>query len=164
MKSENIKLMKKYLVINFLLIISLLFLLSCAAEPEAEIVVKETIVEAPLEPVEAVPPLTDEAVEEVGAESSVSAGANLTSVHTIYFTADGFEPEVINITKGDTIVWINQREKLSALVVGAYTCAKTRSPVLQPGDEFQWTFNKMEKCVVTDGIFPAEILTIYVNE
>lgn len=159
----------------FVVLLLALLLVGCAetvTEPEIA-VQEEAVIEAPeeapvsepvvSEPVEEVPSLTAEETVETE-EVSVYEEPNLTPVHTVYFTEDGFEPNVINITKGDTVVWINQREKLSALVVGTYTCAKIRSTSLKSGEEFEWTFNGAGECTVIDGIFPSEILKIYIEE
>ena len=64
----------------------------------------------------------------------------------------GFSPEKLTVNVGDEVTWINKREKLDAFVIGLREINGMKSPFLQPGDEFSWTFDNIGKFTYSDGI------------
>lgn len=74
--------------------------------------------------------------------------------HFVELTDGGFEPNMLTIKAGDTVVWQNVRTGNinKALVLGVRECAKIRSKLMTPGESFSWTFDEPVKCTVVDGI------------
>lgn len=74
--------------------------------------------------------------------------------HFVELTDSGFEPDMLTVKAGDTVVWQNVRTGNinRALVIGVRECAKMRSKLFTPGESFSWTFDEPMKCTVVDGI------------
>lgn len=74
--------------------------------------------------------------------------------HFVELTDSGFEPDMLTIKAGDTVVWQNVRTGNinRALVIGVRECAKMRSKLFTPGESFSWTFDEPMECTVVDGI------------
>ncbi|MBU1111795.1 MAG: hypothetical protein KJ896_03375, partial [Nanoarchaeota archaeon] len=74
----------------------------------------------------------------------------------INITYEEFEPEVLDLSVGDTIVWHNLREEKTprtAMIVGArnpYT--SIRSEELESGETYSWTFDSPGTYWIVDGI------------
>ncbi len=63
-----------------------------------------------------------------------------------------FSPELLEVVVGDTVTWVNNREKLSAYVIGLREIGMMKSPFLNPNDEYSWTFDKEGSFTYSDGI------------
>jgi plastocyanin len=66
---------------------------------------------------------------------------------------DGFHPPSIILEANQSITWINERRKLSAVIMGVRELTSLKSDFLQPGDSFAYTFPKRGKYVYVDGIY-----------
>lgn len=58
------------------------------------------------------------------------------NVDTVTMNMMKFNPEVLNVTKGDTVIWINKG--LVAHTVKSYQDDKFYSDTLQPGQMWKW--------------------------
>ncbi len=70
----------------------------------------------------------------------------------IIITEEGFDPEVVEIEAGDTVFWINKRDKLKALVIGMREITEMNSGFMEPEEVFSWTFDTPGNYVYTDGV------------
>ena len=61
---------------------------------------------------------------------------NVHKVDTVIMSMMKFKPEVLDVSKGDTVVWINQG--LVAHTVKSYQDNKFYSDTLQPGQMWKW--------------------------
>ncbi|HEY5371998.1 MAG TPA: plastocyanin/azurin family copper-binding protein [Hanamia sp.] len=61
---------------------------------------------------------------------------NIHKVDTVTINLMKFNPEVLDVTKGDTVIWINKG--LVAHTVKSYQPDKFYSDTLQPGQMWKW--------------------------
>jgi len=70
------------------------------------------------------------------------------------------------IKVGDTVRWENTRTDVKlnkAMVVGAQKCSMVRSPLLQSGDSWEYTFTETGKCVIVDGYITTNVGSVMVE-
>lgn len=60
----------------------------------------------------------------------------------ILITEKGFEPQVLNITLGQIVVWKNKQKTFNSIVAGVREADQLRSKTLEPNDYFTWNFSK----------------------
>ena len=70
----------------------------------------------------------------------------------ILINEDGFFPSNLIISPGEEVVWINNRDFLSALLIGVRELSTMRSHLLNSGEQFKWEFSKPGKYVYVDGV------------
>jgi len=116
-------------------------------EPEAK--TEEPAPELPLSPLQEPSLETEEAPQ----------------THTVNFILKGFSPQELTIRAGDTVKWVNTRSgRLNkAMVVGTITCNYIKSPILETGDSFSWTFNEPQNCTFVDGITTSYLFKLRVE-
>ena len=136
----------------------------------------EEIVEEETEELENVDEIEDNSeikeeveVEEVEAETEEPEVEELeeeNSAHTITINKEGFSPKELKIKRGDTVEWkVNRTGYLNkAMVLGTMQCVQVKSGVLQNEETFSWTFDKVKKCTIVDGITTTQIGTIIIEE
>lgn len=87
-------------------------------------------------------------------------------VHTVSITKDGFKPVSIEIKKGESIEWKNERDQGArlnkAMIVGTQKCSKMQSKIFNSGETFKWKFDKAETCIVVEGIDTLKLMTVVV--
>jgi plastocyanin len=81
----------------------------------------------------------------------------------IKITDSGFEPKEIKIQKGQTVVWKNERKKVSSLVYGLREIVEMKSDFIQPGDEFNWAFNQKGEFTYVDAVMIGRVGKIIVE-
>ena len=64
--------------------------------------------------------------------------------HTIIIVERKFSPSELKVSPGDTVQWINQDSVDHQIEISLTTI---QSPVLAPGDTWNWTFNNSESFV-----------------
>jgi plastocyanin len=68
--------------------------------------------------------------------------------------ASSYNPEQLYITKGTTVTWVNEEERMTRRVVHmpaeATGTIQFQSEALSPGDSFSYTFNKPGRYVYAD--------------
>jgi plastocyanin len=102
--------------------------------------------------------LVDEGNLLVG-QVGVSSGTR----HEVLITKKGFEPTMLKIAVGDTVVWKNVRVKPTAVVLGAQSCVKIKSGTLKQDEVFEHTFTKVGRCPFIDGIYVTAVMDIVVK-
>jgi len=146
-------------ILTLLLVFLILLLIGCTTEmvevlpnetPAAE--VPEVTVPEPDEVTE------EEPAEEVSGEDMIpdleeTAG----NIHIIEVTEDGFEPDELAISIGDTVVWENTRAEGSrfeeAFIIGSQgLCKRWQSEIFGSGEKVNLTFEEAGRCVYVDGI------------
>jgi plastocyanin len=140
-----------------LIIITIFLLIGCSTE---EVIVEPTPIETP-EPVPEVIDESEEVVEDIPAVEEVSE-----TTHQIELNKDGFDPKEIDIKVGDTIVWKNVRSGNlnQAMILGSQSCIDIKSKLLESGDEFSHTFEKVRKCTFVDAITTTQTMKIVIEE
>lgn len=104
-------------------------------------------------------------IDEVPSIPVPNISAPQTQTYTVNVVDTGFEVPEIRINVGDTVAWQNVREgKLSkALILGTYQCARIRSGFFFPGEVFTWTFDKPMTCLIVDGIYTTQSMSVVVE-
>jgi plastocyanin len=102
----------------------------------------------------------------VESEEVTTPSSETQTVHKIRVTDKGFEPEELTIKIGDKVVWENVREGRlkKLLILGSRQCIRIKSEALEPGETFEWTFNKAEKCIFVDAITKYQTAEIVIEE
>ncbi len=90
-----------------------------------------------------------EAPEEIEREV-IPAAPPGPATHDIAITEKGFQPASFRLKAGDTVVWTNRRAE-AARIIGGQECTAINSPLLQPGESFQWTFETAIACPIIIG-------------
>ncbi len=114
----------------------------------------------------------DEGSEETSAEEAkkveeVPAGPK---THTVALIAGGFAVPSITIKVGDTVTWENVRDGVPikgfrrGMIIGAQKCSKIKSVFFQPGESFSWTFDKVETCLIVDGLYTTQTMKVIVEK
>jgi len=87
------------------------------------------------------------------------------TTHDVKIDLTEFNPDEITINVGDTITWTNVREGNLhlAMVVGAQQCTGIKSEMLDTGDTFSWTFEKVETCTFVDAVTTTQIMKVHVE-
>ncbi|HLC89080.1 MAG TPA: hypothetical protein VJG49_03510 [Candidatus Nanoarchaeia archaeon] len=106
-----------------------------------------------------------EETNETGAEESDAAGEELAAAE-IMINNDGFSPKELTVKIGEKVTFVNNREGnlKKALVNGNRQCVKMKSPILNPGDTFEWVFEEAQTCTVVEAITTTQIMVITVIE
>lgn len=128
-------------------------------EEEEKVEEPEIVEEKPVEPVE-------EVLEESEIVENESNEVTPTTTHTVQLTKEGFVPETLTINAGDTVVWENQRQinnLKTALLVGNFRCKDIKSPLMDLGEQYQYTFTKIGKCDVLDTITKYALMRITIE-
>ena len=83
--------------------------------------------------------------------------------HTVEMTEAGFRPKELNIKTGDTVVWevVRTGPFGKGMIIGVRNCRDIRSGVFT--DNYQWTFDDAESCVIVDGIMTTKDSKIIVE-
>lgn len=76
-----------------------------------------------------------------------------------------FTTSSMSIRLNDTIVWENARsgQYKIALLFGNRNCRGIKSGVFRTGESYNWTFNEVGTCWVSDGIFTTQAMRITVS-
>ncbi len=108
--------------------------------------------------------VTGQAVQQTEPEEEPEENSAKTYVVTL--KKDGFEPRVITIKVGDTVVWENVRSGAidKAMVFGMRQCSKIKSGLFNSGATYSWTFDKAGTCVIVDGIVTTIDSKVIVTE
>ncbi len=85
-------------------------------------------------------------------EEPVIEVIELPEVPLVIIQKDSFSPSELMIQKGQTVQWTNQREKLTAIVLGLREVQAMKSGSLKPGESFQWTFEESGEFTYVDGV------------
>ncbi len=87
------------------------------------------------------------------------------ATHTVKLTNAGFEKYTITINVGDTITFVNNRSASlnTAFMIGTRECRELKSKIFKPGESYSYTFTKPLKCVIADGIYTKQSMTVMVE-
>ena len=107
-----------------------------------------------------------EEIIDAGIEEEAEVVEEEVAVSEIIINNDGFSPNELTVKIGDKVKFVNNRagNLKKAMVNGNRQCVKMKSPVLNPGDTFEWTFEEAQTCTVVDAITITQIMTITVIE
>ena len=107
-----------------------------------------------------------EEIIDAGIEEEADVVEEEIAVSEIIINNDGFSPNELTVKIGDKVKFVNNRagNLKKAMVNGNRQCVKMKSPVLNPGDTFEWTFEEAQICTVVDAITITQIMTINVVE
>ena len=73
-------------------------------------------------------------------------------IKTISITEKGFKPQILNVHLGEKVQWINERLHTGSLVYGVRELTGMRSPMLEMGEIFIWTFEREGTFVYVDSV------------
>lgn len=92
--------------------------------------------------------------------------SSLPSRHIIKITNTGFEPDLIIIKTGDTVVWENIRTgKINtALVAGTRQCVAIKSKLLKPGETFEKVFDEVNTCQFVEGVTNTHLVKVFIED
>jgi len=79
--------------------------------------------------------------------------------HIVKLTLSGFDPYKIDVKSGDTVTWKNVRVGSNfnqGMIIGVRECRDVKSEVLEPGEEYSYTFEEAVKCTIVDGIWTTK--------
>ncbi|PIN76821.1 hypothetical protein COV17_00905 [Candidatus Woesearchaeota archaeon CG10_big_fil_rev_8_21_14_0_10_36_11] len=97
-------------------------------------------------------------------ETTTSQNAHeLSSGTEISITQDGFHPKKLIIEKGQTVIWINDRASLEALVIGVREISEMRSSFLEHSNTFTWTFAEPGEYTYVDAVMIGTVGMIVVQ-
>jgi len=150
--------MKKEILIG--VIVLALFLVGCTKSAD----IKSALPAFSEEPQESV---VEQLPEQVEVEQVVEEVETVGVTHTIKFVGKNFEPENLTVKVGDTVVWQNDRNVTSlnkAMVVGTQKCSYLKSPILESGETFEWTFTEPGTCKIVDGYLTSNFGKVIVEE
>ena len=107
---------------------------------------------------------TTEAKTEVKTETTKTTETK-TSGNVIKVTDKGFEPKELKVKVGDTVEWQNVRVgKINkALIIGAQSCFDVKSPILESGKSFKYTFKKADTCTIVEAITTTQVGKVVVE-
>ena len=108
-------------------------------------------------------PLVDKVVEKVIVPIPQAEIVNTNFSVPIKIIESGFEPKEIKIQKGQTIVWKNERKKVSSLVYGLREIIEMKSEFIHPGEEFSWTFNNRGEFTYVDAVMIGRVGKVIVG-
>jgi plastocyanin len=137
----------------------ILFLIGCSTEiievtPE-EVGITVTPTDNP-EPTDTAPTEPEPTPEPEPETNQTTEPEETITSHTILIEDDEFDPDRLTIAVGDTVTWKNNREsgKLAkAFIIGSRgVCKAMKSEMLEPGEEFSYTFEEAGSCTYVDGI------------
>ena len=74
-----------------------------------------------------------------------------------------FHPEIIEVSVGQKVVWVNKRDRLPALIIGLREIVSMRSGLLNSGDNFSWVFNESGTFTYIDAIVVGQVAKIVVR-
>ncbi len=85
--------------------------------------------------------------------------------HEIKLTNDGFSAAEIKIKVGDTVVWKNERSGSlkRGMIVGTMRCVRVRSSFINPGEQYQHTFEKADTCTIVDGMMTTKTMKVVIT-
>ena len=81
----------------------------------------------------------------------------------ILITKEGFEPKKIIIKVNQPLIWKNEQDRLSALVLGVREIYGVNSGLLEPGQKFEQGFSKPGVYTYVDGIVLGRVGKIVVQ-
>jgi len=107
---------------------------------------------------------TEEETEEEVEEEVVEVEED--NIHYVEVNEDGFEPDELTISVGDTVIWENERTGRldQMMIVGAQKCTGIDSGFLESGESFEWTFDEAKECIIVDGITTTQLMEISIEE
>ncbi len=126
-------------------------------ETEEESETDETELEA--EETESEEEETEEIEEEVEEEEVDD------SLHTVEFVDEGFDPDELTISVGDTIDFVNAREGdyLQAMLLGTQGHTSIKSSLLDVGESYSYTFTEADSYTFVDGILTTYTFALTVE-
>ena len=86
-------------------------------------------------------------------------------LHIIKLTNAGFEKVTLTISVGESVEWVNVRNASlnTAFMIGTRSCHDLRSTIFKPGESYRYTFTKPMTCIVADGIYTKQAMTVTVE-
>lgn len=81
----------------------------------------------------------------------------------ITVTEEGFFPEEVIVKRNQSIVWLNDRKKLTLLVLGLREIDDLDSDFLQPGESFSWQFSEKGVYTYVDGVMIGRVGKVVVQ-
>jgi plastocyanin len=148
---------------KMLIIISLTILLLIVGCDQKEIVEENSIEEVNDQEIvistEEQVQQNEDLVEEELVEVEIQEPKQIITLHEIKIDENGFVPEELTINVGDIVEWTNIREgslKI-AQISGSQQCVNIKSPLLQTGEKFTWTFDEVEECTIVEIITTHQV-------
>ncbi len=139
---------------------------------DIDVEVVHGVVAPPAKPKEEAKPVETKAPEQKadekkdsGLTGAVTAAVSTGTVHTVLMVNTGFDPELLEINAGDTVVWKNTRsgQVKNAMIIGTQKCIKARSSTFKRDETYQWKFTEPQKCIIVDGFMTTKSMIITVN-
>ena len=87
-------------------------------------------------------------------------------LYSVAITDTGFVPERLDLRPGDSVIWTNERgdSKIKkAALTGTVSCFELKSPFLEDGDTFSYTFEERGDCTVVDIIAIGYVMNIRIE-
>lgn len=81
----------------------------------------------------------------------------------ITITKKGFDPAEVRIESGQSVMWVNERERLDALVVIVKGMPNEVSELLGPFEYFTWEFSEPGEYVYVDGVVIGQMGKVVVG-
>ncbi len=75
----------------------------------------------------------------------------------------GFDPKDIEVEVGQTVTWINKRDKMKAFIIGTMEISNMKSDMFEPTESFSWTFFEPGYYTYLDGIYVTQSGTVRVK-
>ena len=82
----------------------------------------------------------------------------------VLITGKGFQPQVLNVSVGQKIVWKNKQPTFNSIVVGVREADQMKSKTLEPNDFFTWNFSKAGEYDYVDAVIIGRTGKIIVTE
>ncbi len=111
----------------------------------------------------------DDIKDDITGNAIVDPRAGRTSqTHMVSLIDGGFGVSEIEISVGDTVIWMNEREGKynnidKALVVGERNCRGIKSKMFGPAEFYKYTFEEAGTCYIVDGIFTTQLMKVVVG-
>tara|TARA_Y100000310_G_C20431617_1_gene691748 strand:- start:47 stop:520 length:474 start_codon:yes stop_codon:yes gene_type:complete len=82
----------------------------------------------------------------------------------VLITEKGFQPQIVNLSVGQRIVWKNKQTAFKAIIAGVREAEKMRSKTLEPNDFFTWNFSKAGEYNYVDVVIIGRTGKVIVKE
>tara|TARA_Y100000310_G_C20313201_1_gene637209 strand:- start:137 stop:610 length:474 start_codon:yes stop_codon:yes gene_type:complete len=82
----------------------------------------------------------------------------------VLITEKGFQPQIVNVTVGQRIVWKNKQKTFNSMVAGVREADQMRSKTLGPNDHFIWNFSKPGTYDYVDVVIKGKTGKVIVKE
>ena len=83
--------------------------------------------------------------------------------HKVNVTDLGFEPQILNISAGDTVEWVNSRSQSNLMIIGNNLCRSIKSSQFKPNVSFLAIFTQPQTCSISDGIITTQASSVNVR-